>query len=67
MNPEGAAGMRALVLPEVQGLQKHTAACRTAGSYPASPWGSTARVALGRRPTRGFVLNRGAKEVPRRR
>lgn len=55
MNPEGAAGTRALVLSEVQGLQKHAAACRVAGSYRASPWGSTARAALGQHPTRGFV------------
>lgn len=46
MNPEGAAGMRVLVLSEVQGLQKHAAACRVAGFYRASPWRNTARAAL---------------------
>lgn len=34
---------------------KARSTCRAAGSYRASPWGSTARAALGHHPARGFV------------
>lgn len=65
MNPEGAAGRRALVLSEVQGLQKHAAACRVlaltvpvlGGSQPGLPFAASNKV---------LSLNSGAKDVPRR-